>query len=190
MNDMVRLLILAALLLSVALQGCSAPQLSPKPTVLPTSAASDSLTVSFAVLLQSYFGLKNALVADDAHAANELARNLVVDIADFRLSISKDTSLRNIALPLLSLADSAVRAMISVDDESCEHQRIAFRRLSENFLLLVGEMPLRHVVIYRQHCPMAFNDRGADWMSESPEVRNPYFGRKMLECGEVSDTLY
>ena len=43
--------------------------------------------------------------------------------------------------------------------------------------------------MYKQFCPMAFNDQGGYWLSNSKEVRNPYFGDKMLKCGMVKVTL-
>jgi hypothetical protein len=36
---------------------------------------------------------------------------------------------------------------------------------------------------------MAFNKKGAYWLSESKVIRNPYFGEKMLDCGETRETL-
>ncbi len=36
---------------------------------------------------------------------------------------------------------------------------------------------------------MAFNNRGAHWLSDTTEVVNPYFGDEMLHCGSVTDTL-
>lgn len=39
--------------------------------------------------------------------------------------------------------------------------------------------------VYRIHCPMAFDNKGADWLSPDDRVLNPYFGNKMLRCGEV-----
>ena len=43
--------------------------------------------------------------------------------------------------------------------------------------------------LYLIHCPMAFNDRGADWISDEAKVINPYFGDEMLHCGRVKSTL-
>jgi len=42
---------------------------------------------------------------------------------------------------------------------------------------------------YYQYCPMAFDNKGAYWISNETEIRNPYFGEKMLKCGENKDTL-
>jgi Cu(I)/Ag(I) efflux system membrane fusion protein len=44
-------------------------------------------------------------------------------------------------------------------------------------------------IIYVQHCPMADNNKGADWLSTEKEIRNPYFGSSMLTCGEVTSEL-
>jgi hypothetical protein len=51
--------------------------------------------------------------------------------------------------------------------------------------------------LYLQHCPMAFDeDKGANWLSNSVEIVNPYLGKShpkykatMLHCGEVKDTV-
>lgn len=42
---------------------------------------------------------------------------------------------------------------------------------------------------YVQHCPMAFDNAGADWISDEEQIRNPYFGDLMLKCGMVTDEL-
>ena len=42
---------------------------------------------------------------------------------------------------------------------------------------------------YVQHCPMAFDNAGANWLSEESAIRNPYFGDAMLTCGSTIDTL-
>jgi Cu(I)/Ag(I) efflux system membrane fusion protein len=36
---------------------------------------------------------------------------------------------------------------------------------------------------------MAFDFDGAEWLSDSDQIRNPYFGDKMLTCGSVEDTI-
>ena len=67
-------------------------------------------------------------------------------------------------------------------------QRTTFQDLSaamEN--MLSGQLSSGEV--YKQFCPMAFEGKGAYWLSSSKEVRNPYYGDKMLKCGSVKDTI-
>jgi len=44
--------------------------------------------------------------------------------------------------------------------------------------------------IYVQHCPMANNNQGALWLSVDKEIRNPYFGEAMPDCGSITDSIY
>jgi Cu(I)/Ag(I) efflux system membrane fusion protein len=43
--------------------------------------------------------------------------------------------------------------------------------------------------LYLMHCPMVYDDRGADWIQNSEELTNPYWGDEMLYCGEVKGLL-
>ena len=43
--------------------------------------------------------------------------------------------------------------------------------------------------VYMQHCPMAFEHKGADWLSNTSEIMNPYIPKKMLDCGKVKDSV-
>ena len=74
------------------------------------------------------------------------------------------------------------------ETESLEEQRKDFEKLTTTL-----EPILRNSImsgeIYKQYCPMAFNDKGAYWISETKEIRNPYFGEKMLKCGSTKDTI-
>lgn len=45
---------------------------------------------------------------------------------------------------------------------------------------IVGESP-----IYQFHCPMAKDNKGADWLQKDSGLANPYFGKSMLTCGEL-----
>lgn len=42
---------------------------------------------------------------------------------------------------------------------------------------------------YKQYCPMAFKNTGAYWLTDSKEIRNPYFGNKMLKCGRIDKEI-
>ena len=67
-------------------------------------------------------------------------------------------------------------------------QRTAFSDLSA----AVEEMmagTLSSGAIYKQYCPMAFEGKGGYWLASTEEIRNPYYGDKMLKCGSVRDTI-
>jgi hypothetical protein len=43
--------------------------------------------------------------------------------------------------------------------------------------------------LYLEYCPMANGNEGAYWLSNEKQIKNPYFGDKMLKCGSVKETI-
>ena len=70
-----------------------------------------------------------------------------------------------------------------------EAQRAAYEDLSKQMMEKVRNSGVANGEIYVQHCPMAINNKGASWLSSNKEIRNPYFGEKMLTCGETKETI-
>ncbi|MDP4747411.1 MAG: efflux RND transporter periplasmic adaptor subunit, partial [Algoriphagus sp.] len=57
-----------------------------------------------------------------------------------------------------------------------------------SIIQLAETYPLSQQVVYKDYCPMAFDNKGGYWLSETEDIRNPYFGASMLSCGEVKQT--
>ncbi|MBE7179361.1 MAG: DUF3347 domain-containing protein, partial [Mucilaginibacter polytrichastri] len=68
------------------------------------------------------------------------------------------------------------------------HQRDHFATLSKSVYALVKVSQVKTPVYY-QRCPMASSGKGANWLSREKEIRNPYFGSQMMECGSTIETL-
>ncbi len=43
--------------------------------------------------------------------------------------------------------------------------------------------------LYLMHCPMVYEDRGADWLQSDQKLMNPYYGSMMLHCGELKEAI-
>jgi Cu(I)/Ag(I) efflux system membrane fusion protein len=65
-----------------------------------------------------------------------------------------------------------------------EEQRKHFECLSDHLIEAVQRYGVNSDKVYRAYCPMAFDDKGAYWLSEFEDIKNPYFGASMLRCGE------
>lgn len=120
-------------------------------------------------VLTGYFDVKNALVSDDVAKAKQAASSLSGTTGAY--SNTLNASLQTIA---------------STDD--IEAQRAAFETLSINLYGLAKDGGAG-LTIYKQYCPMAFDDKGAFWLSDKKEVLNPFFGASMLRCGSVKETI-
>ena len=64
------------------------------------------------------------------------------------------------------------------------HQREHFKILSKDIIDMVAITGTK-MKVYEHYCPMYDNKNGGAWLSMNEEIRNPYFGNKMLKCGEV-----
>ncbi len=69
-----------------------------------------------------------------------------------------------------------------------DHQREHFTMMSEDVYDLVKAFGGGQT-LYHDHCPMANDQKGAMWLSETKEVKNPYFGGKMNECVKVQEVI-
>jgi Cu(I)/Ag(I) efflux system membrane fusion protein len=76
-----------------------------------------------------------------------------------------------------------------VEAESLAARRKTFASVSDVLARVLADFPVHEAPLLRMRCPMAFNDRGADWLQVGREVRNPYFGSQMLRCGEVTNVF-
>lgn len=85
-----------------------------------------------------------------------------------------------------NLAESAA-SIVSAPD--INKQRAAYSKLSDEMVALLKKAGMAQAELYVEYCPMAFDNKGAVWISSTKEVRNPYFGEKMLNCGEVKEII-
>lgn len=122
-------------------------------------------------LLPEYFNLQNALADDDLAGAKEAIG--VMRVADV----------------WWRRPDHLLKPM--AEAETLEAMRRPyFESLSNLFIQGVMQSGYRPTYpLYRMHCPMAFDDHGADWLQNNNELKNPYFGAMMLSCGELKETI-
>lgn len=118
-----------------------------------------------------YNHIKTALVNTDAMEAQNGGKMLVEALEGVENNSKALTAAQTIA-----------------NSEDINEQRTAFLDLSTAMEeLLRGAIASGE--IYKQFCPMAFDGKGGVWLSASQEIRNPYYGDKMLKCGSVRDTI-
>ncbi len=152
-----------------------------------TPVAPEQLNPLIANVLQSYFKVQEALAGDDAAGASEAAGALAGEVRQSELSLS-DEGVKEAWEEVAPTLQSAATAISDADDIEARRER--FARLSEIMhQLLMHFGPPTEQPVYVLHCPMAFDNEGADWLQPDKETRNPFFGSKMLKCGEVVHAL-
>ena len=43
--------------------------------------------------------------------------------------------------------------------------------------------------LYTAFCPMAFDNKGGQWIQSDKKVSNPYYGSMMLRCGSIKEKI-
>lgn len=137
-------------------------------------------------LVLEYIALKNALVDDDITAAKTSAKAFRDNLSTISLSLFTGES-HNVWMKYNSRIAQSIKQV--ADAENIAEVRSNFLALSEAMIGLVETFRPIAENLYIQHCPMANSDKGADWLSLSKEIRNPYFGEAMLTCGEVTKEI-
>ena len=129
-------------------------------------------------VLTDYMALKDALVNDD----NAKAKNLGNALAKSLKSFDASSFSSNEKSELKDIMEDAIEHAEHISESDIKHQREHFKVLSKDvtdMLAITGTQ----VKLYEQFCPMY--DGGTAWLSTKEEVRNPYYGSKMLKCGKV-----
>ena len=145
---------------------------------------------SYSELLNAYFGLKDALVASDTAKASAAAKTLIAASDSLKLNEIKGDTLgviKETAGSYTSTIKSSATALSGEKD--IKGKRKEFEMIADAMWNMTRTVRYDGQKLYWQFCPMAFNNKGAYWMSNEAEIKNPYFGNEMLNCGSVEDSL-
>ena len=137
-------------------------------------------------LADTYFTAKDALVESDNKKAIEGANEVLSKASEIDMSLVKDKAHVYWMEQLKAIQSHAKKI---TETEDLEEQRKQFDFLSQALIKSLKVFGIASDTFYVQHCPMANDNDGADWLSNQEKILNPYFGDKMLTCGTVKDTI-
>lgn len=137
-------------------------------------------------IVTAYLDVKNALVSDDPGQAAKAGDQLYAALENQDTSAFTSSQQQIYTDVKEDMAEHAEH--IGSNKGNIKHQREHFDMLSRDLLEVVKRIK-PSVALYHDHCPMYNAKKGAPWLSETKEVRNPYYGKEMLECGEVKEEI-
>lgn len=158
------------------------------PQLPPDSKLNQAGTEILIGVVNNYYAVKDALVATNATATDVATQKLLSSTEGLSSLIKIDSGLSGMQ-PFIDSITTGSNAMLAAEGDDCKEKRVHFETISDAMFGLLQQAELQNVPVYRQYCPMAFEDRGAHWLSNVTDIRNPYWGEKMLDCGEVTDSL-
>ena len=163
-------------------------QLSGKPSLLNRSSAqqvevSAAFSQEITAVVAAYFQVKNSFVKDQIPtAATQLLAQALAKVSSAAGTGKEKAKWEKIKAEL-SQATAKIKGAKDIGAA-----RTQFSNLSASIIQLAETYPLSQQVVYKDYCPMAFDNKGGYWLSETEDIRNPYFGASMLSCGEVKQT--
>lgn len=141
---------------------------------------------NFSELYAHYQHLTFALSSDNDKEAANASKGMLEALSKIKsdgFSAEDKTTYEDIAADIKEHAEH-----ISDNVGNIAHQREHLVILSKDFYDIAKtfgtDKPL-----YKVFCPMYDDNKGAYWLSDSKEIKNPYYGAEMLTCGEVQEEL-
>ncbi len=140
--------------------------------------------IAVSVLIENYLNIKNALVLTDSKAASAAGQKLAESAKAFDVDSfesSKQSEIKEILEIIEEHGEHIAKSEI-------DHQREHFQEMAGEFMDLL-KITGTDRTLYQQFCPMYNNRKGGTWLSEFSEIKNPFYGNKMLTCGSTKSTI-
>lgn len=137
-------------------------------------------------MVEHYLHLKNALAGDNGKEAAAAGKAIVVAMG--KVDTSSFTAEQKKVYE--DVEDDAREHAEHIGENSgdIEHQREHFDMLSKDMYDLVKAFGSTQL-LYKDFCPMYNDKKGAIWLSETKQIKNPYYGKKMLSCGSMKEEI-
>lgn len=122
-------------------------------------------------ILEQYFLIHKSLAADSAEGVSAAAARIA--------SISRQTAgtEMKIKTQLIDLSEAAAR--LQTDDLKTASNE--FGELSKSLIAYLQAAGAKRNPPYQFFCPLVKKN----WLQPDKDVRNPYFGKSMLDCGDL-----
>jgi Cu(I)/Ag(I) efflux system membrane fusion protein len=138
-------------------------------------------------VVDNYLLLKDALVASNEGNAGNTAKKTLDALDKVDMTLLKGNA-HNQWMKFQKPIKDNLNGIVQM--QGIEMKRSHFSIVSNKLAEAIEAFGLHgDEKLYLEFCPMAFDNKGGYWISDSKEIRNPYFGEKMMKCGEVKKEL-
>ena len=186
--------ILAMAFVSLTVMSCKDSKKEDSQTVIHSEMNHDNMSASNTMMdsntqnsdakqvLADYMVLKEALVATNKDEAAKAGKKLESTLSGFNVSSYTSEQQKE----LKDIIADAIEHAEHIGKSAMEHQREHFKTLSKDIMDMVAITGTQNT-LYQQVCPMY--DGGSAWLSMEKDIKNPYYGSKMLKCGKVEKEI-
>jgi len=143
-------------------------------------AASTQKNGATSEIIDSYLQIKNALVADDKDGAAKGGSMMLMAFSNFDMSQLNEAQHKE----YMEIYESAKEQAEHIVKSPIDHQREHFETMStdvNDLITLLGT----DKTLYLDYCPM----KKVNWLSETKDIKNPFYGSKMMTCGNMKKQI-
>jgi hypothetical protein len=152
-----------------------------------TTSVSDTMnTISIKDIVNQYIQIKNSLANDNGNDAASAGKALVELIG--KMDITSLSGEKKKIWDDISDDAKEMAEHIGENPDKLEHQREHFVMLSKDMYDLVKAFGSEQV-LYKVYDSMSNDGKGAFWLSETKEIKNPYMGKAMLNSGTIQEEI-
>jgi Cu(I)/Ag(I) efflux system membrane fusion protein len=155
----------------------------PKPV---TAKISGDFKKSIDDAANAYFDIQHSLSSDNLENAKKGGETLLKKLNAVDMNLVKGT-IHMEWMKHEKILKEASQKLIKAND--IDAARVQLEVLTEPMTAVIKTFGKGKTVVFRFHCPMAFNNKGAYWLQTNKETRNPYFGESMLRCKDSVEPL-
>ena len=173
----------------------SALQIQAKPSMMSARGdhehevldVSDEFRRQLWAIIEKYVLLQKTLAGDNLNGSVAAASEVLDSLSGVNMGLVTGEA-HDLWMANAARMKAALDKMTGA--EGIEPMRKAFEGLSNELIVAAGQFGIpQGNILYKTHCPMAFDNKGADWLQFDEDILNPYFGASMLKCGEVEQVI-
>jgi hypothetical protein len=155
-------------------------------TTLTSSAIYTESSVTIKEILSAYLQMKNALTEDNSTGAAAAGKLMETAFKNFDKSVLTPAQKKTYEDVEADAREHAEH--IGKNGGNIAHQREHFELLSKDIYDLVKTFGGGQI-LYKDFDPMYNKGKGAFWLSETKEIKNPYMGKAMLTSGSIKEEI-
>jgi len=130
--------------------------------------------------------MKDAFVSSNTSLVSSTAEEVLSNLEKINMMGSKGQKHED-CMKLLQSMNQRLKNI--KDSKDIDEQRSDFAAYNEVLYQSIKHFGFKGEKLFYDFCPMALNNKGAYWFSNTEKIRNPYFGDKMLSCWRVKETI-
>ncbi|WP_121966627.1 DUF3347 domain-containing protein [Myroides sp. N17-2] len=174
---------------ALVLTGCNNKQTTQnneENSVSTTTIETAVQKTDFSQLFAHYEQLINALATDSDKDAANAAKGMLVALKDINSTglTAEQKSMYDDIMP--NIQENAEHIADNIGNIA--HQREHLIDISTD-IYDIAKLFGTSKPYYKVFCPMYNDKKGAFWLSENKEYKNPYMGSRMSSCGEIQEEL-